>query len=148
MSPNAKETKAVADLNNLALINLVTHSDPTRGSLTVVQSEQDIPFSIGRIFYIYGLPKHCERGAHAHRQAKQVLIAVSGSFSLDVTNGHDGRTYTIKDPNHAVYIPSMIWVRVYNFTSDAVCLVLTNTVYDPTDYIRNWDEYISAIEKL
>lgn len=147
MLPNARETKA-ADLSKLALIDLTTFSDPARGSLTVVQSEQDIPFPITRIFYIYGSPKHCERGAHAHRQAEQVFIAVSGSFSLDVTNVHDHRTYTITDPNHAVYVPPMIWVRVYNFSSDAVCLVLTNTVYDPTDYIRDWDEYLSAVEKL
>ena len=148
MLPNAKETRAVADLNKVVLINLTTFSDPARGNLTVVQSEQDIPFSIARIFYIYGSPKQCERGAHAHRQAEQVFIAVSGSFWLDVTNVHDRRTYTIKDPNRAVYVPPMIWARVYNFSSDAVCLVLTNTVYDPTDYIRDWDEYVSTVEKL
>ena len=148
MFPDAKETKAVADLSKLALINLKTLSDPARGSLTAVQSGQDIPFSISRIFYIYGLPNHCERGAHAHRQAQQVFIAVSGSFSLDVTNVRDRRTYTMEDPKRAVYVPPMIWARVCDFSSDAVCLVLTNTVYDPTDYIRDWDEYVSAIEKL
>src|SRR5260370_36035923 len=112
MLPNAKQTRAVADLNKLALIDLVTFSDPARGSLTVVQSEKDIPFSIARIFYLYGLPKHCERGGHAHRQAEQVFIAVSGGFSLDVTNVHDSRTYKMKEPKRAVYVPPMIWTRV------------------------------------
>jgi hypothetical protein len=147
MMPDAKKTKSVGDFSKLALIDLVTFSDPTRGSLTVVQSNQDIPFPIARIFYIYGSPKHCERGAHAHRLTEQVFIAVSGSFSLDVTNVHDRRTYTITEPNRAVYVPSMIWALLYNFSSDAVCLVLTNTGYDPTDYIRDWDEYVSAVEK-
>ncbi len=145
--PNVKETKPIGDLSKLASIDLVTFSDPTRGNLTVVQSKQDIPFSIARIFYIYGSPKHCERGAHAHRQAEQVFIAVSGSFVLDVTNVHDRRTYTIKEPNRAVYVPPMIWARIHNFSRDAVCLVLTNTGYDPADYIRDWDEYVSAVEK-
>jgi len=148
MLANSKEIKVVADLNKLAWIDLVTFSDPARGSLTVVQSGQDIPFSIARIFYIYGSPKECERGAHAHREAEQVFIAVSGSFSLDVTNVHKSNTYTLKEPNRAVYVPPFIWARVHNFTSDAVCLVLTNTGYDPTDYIRDWDEYVSAVEKL
>jgi dTDP-4-dehydrorhamnose 3,5-epimerase-like enzyme len=146
MMLNAKETKPVGDLSKVASIDLVTFSDPTRGNLTVVQSKQDIPFSIARIFYIYGSPKHCERGAHAHRQAEQVFIAVSGGFSLDVTNVHDRRTYTIKEPNRAIYVPPMIWARLYNFSSDAVCLVLTNTSYEPTDYIRDWDGYVSAVE--
>jgi mannose-6-phosphate isomerase-like protein (cupin superfamily) len=147
MLSHAKVTKALADLNELRLIDLVTFSD-LRGNLTVVQSDEDIPFSIARIFYIYGSPRDCERGAHAHRQAKQVFIAVSGSFSLHVTNVHDSRTYAMKEPNRAVYVPPMIWARVHNFSSDGVCLVLTNTGYDPADYIRDWDEYVSAFQKL
>lgn len=148
MYPNTKETRAVADINKLAVIDLATISDPARGSLTVVESKQSIPFSIARVFYIYGAPIDCERGVHAHRQAEQVFIAVSGSFSLDVTNVHQRRTYSIKEPNQAVYVPPMIWTRVYNFSSEAVCLVLTNMGYDPTDYIRDWSEYVSVIEKL
>jgi len=148
MRTNPKENNAVADLTKLGLINLVTFSEPRRGNLAVIQSERDIPFPIVRIFYIYGSPRDCERGAHAHRQAEQVFIAVSGSFSLDATDAHDTKTYKMKEPNRALYVPPMIWARVYDFSSDAVCLVLTNTYYDAADYIRDWDEYMSAVDKL
>src|SRR5713226_1883573 len=111
MLANSRAAKVVADLNKVAWIDLTTFSEPTRGNLTVVQSKQDIPFSIARIFYIYGSLKECERGAHAHREAEQVFIAISGSFSLDVTNVHHSKTYRLKEPNRAVYFPPMIWTR-------------------------------------
>jgi len=148
MLSNTRDTKVGTNLNKLKTINLVTVSDPMRGNLTVVQSKQDIPFSIARIFYIYGIPKECERGGHAHREAEQVFIAISGSFSLEVTDARQSKSYAMKEPNCAVYVPPMIWAVVCAFSNDAVCLVLTNTSYDPADYIRDWDEYVSAIGKL
>jgi dTDP-4-dehydrorhamnose 3,5-epimerase-like enzyme len=148
MLSNTRDTKVGTNLNKLKTINLVTFSDPERGNLTVVQSKQDIPFSIARIFYIYGIPNECERGGHAHREAEQVLIAISGSFSLEVTDARQSKSYAMKEPTFAVYVPPMIWTRVCTFSDDAVCLVLTNTSYDPDDYIRDWDEYVSAIGKL
>jgi dTDP-4-dehydrorhamnose 3,5-epimerase-like enzyme len=142
------QNNVVSSLCKVVSIDLATFSEPARGSLTVVQSKQDIPFSIARIFYIYGSPKDCERGAHAHREAQQAFIAVAGSFSLDTTNVHHSNTYILKEPNRAVYVPPMIWARVHNFSSDAVCLVLTNTSYDPADYICDWDEYVTAAREL
>jgi len=143
-----RDSKAVANLNKVMTINLVTLSDLARGNLTVVQSKQDIPFSIARIFYIYGVPKECERGGHAHRETEQVFIAISGNFSLEVTDSRLSKSYLMKEPNRAVHVPPMIWARVYNFSDGAICLVLTNTSYDPADYIRDWDEYVSAIGEL
>ena len=145
---NMRDSKAVANLNKVMTINLVTLSDLARGNLTVVQSKQDIPFSIARIFYIYGVPKECERGGHAHRETEQVFIAISGNFSLEVTDSRLSKSYLMKEPNRAVHVPPMIWARVYNFSDGAICLVLTNTSYDPADYIRDWDEYVSAIGEL
>ena len=143
-----RDSKAVANLNKVMTINLVTLSDLARGNLTVVQSKQDIPFSIARIFYIYGVPKECERGGHAHRETEQVFIAISGNFSLEVTDSRLSKSYLMKEPNRAVHVPPMIWARVCNFSDGAICLVLTNASYDPADYIREWDEYVSAIGEL
>jgi len=148
MLSNTRDSKAVANLNKVVAINLVTLSDPARGNLTVVQSMQDIPFSIARIFYIYGIPKECERGGHAHRETEQVFIAISGSFFLELTDSRQSKSYVMKEPNCAVHVPPMIWARVCNFSDDAICLVLTNTNYDPADYIRDWDAYVSAIGEL
>jgi oxalate decarboxylase/phosphoglucose isomerase-like protein (cupin superfamily) len=138
-------------LNNLAKvasINLQTFAEPERGTLTVVESGRSIPFSIARIFYIYGLNNDCERGAHAHRESEQALVAISGSFLLSVTDARETKTYAMKEPNRAIYVPPMIWARLYNFSDDAVCLVLTSSLYDPADYIRDWDEFVLAAGKI
>ncbi len=142
-----RQTKATPRLEQVAAISLATHTETARGKLTVVQSAQDIPFSIARIFYIYDTPSGCERGAHAHRKTEQVFIAIAGSFSLDVTDSCRSETYAMNEPNCAVYVPAMIWARVYNFSKDAVCLVLASAPYDPADYIRDWNEYVSAVAK-
>jgi hypothetical protein len=137
----------VNNLEKVVSINLPTYPEPARGALTVVESGQSIPFSIARIFYMYGLRNDCERGAHAHRESEQAFIAVAGSFSLSVTNTHQTKTYVMKEPNRAVYVPPMVWTRVYNFSNDAVCLVLTNSPYSAADYIRDWNEFVLAVGK-
>ncbi len=129
-------------------VELATFSEPERGSLTVVQSAQDLPFPIVRVFYVYGMPQKCERGAHAHRETEQGFIAIKGSFSLELTDTRQTKTYSLSEPDHAVYVPAMIWARMHDFSEDAVCLVLASSLYDPADYIRDWDEYVSAVKKL
>jgi dTDP-4-dehydrorhamnose 3,5-epimerase-like enzyme len=140
--------KTANHLERVAAIDLATYSDPARGSLTVVESLQHIPFSIARIFYMYGVPHDCERGAHAHRETEQVFIAVSGSFSLEVSNPCQRKNFAMSEPHRAVYVPPLFWARVYNFSGDAVCLVLTSALYDSTDYIRDWDEYVAVASEL
>lgn len=142
---NNTQTKHVSRLERVAALEFATHSESKRGHLTVLQFKQNIPFPIARIFYIYGTPKDCERGAHAHRETEQVFIAISGSFSLDVRDAQQAKTYELDMPTHGVYVPPMIWARMYNFREDAVCLVLASTPYDHADYIRDWNEYVSAV---
>jgi hypothetical protein len=139
---------AVANLDRIVSMDLATFSEPTGDRLTVIEAEQDIPFPIARLFYIYGCQSDCERGEHAHREAEQAFIAISGQFSLDVTNGGGKMTFVLGQPNRAIYVPAMIWTRVYGFSPDAVCLVLTNLPYDTRDYIQDWEEYISAVGKM
>lgn len=139
--------KELSNLAKVASISLPTFPEPERGTLTVVESNNSIPFSIARTFYIYGVKKDRERGAHAHRECEQAFIAISGSFTLSVTDGHEAKTYVVKEPNVAIYVPPMIWARVYNFSDAAVCLVLTSSLYNPADYIRDWDEFVLAAGK-
>jgi hypothetical protein len=135
----------VADLNAVACRELTTFSTPVRGSLTVVESGIDLPFSIQRIFYIYGATKDCERGAHAHRETWQSFIAIRGSFSLELTNGNSSQVLQMVRPDRVLTVPPMIWARLYNFTENALCLVLASSLYDPDDYIREWDDYLSTL---
>lgn len=133
------------NLEKVISIDLPSYPEPDRGTLTVIESGHSIPFPIARIFYMYGLGDDCERGAHAHRESEQVFIAVSGSFTLSVTDGHQTKTFAMKEPNRAVYVPPMIWARVYDFSDDAVCLVLTDSPYEPADYIRDWDAFLLTV---
>jgi len=144
----SKGRQELDNLAKVASINLLTFLEPERGTLTVVESGHSIPFPIARIFYIYGLKNDCERGSHAHREAEQVFIAISGSFSLSLSNAHETKTFEMKEPNRAVYVPPLIWARLSNFSDDAICLVLTNSLYDPADYIRDWDKFVSAVGNI
>lgn len=137
----------LADLNAVSWRDLSTYSTPVRGSLTVVESGIDLPFSIARIFYIYGATKDCERGAHAHHETWQSFISIRGSFSLELTNGSQKQLFKMDKPDCVLTVPPMIWARLYNFTEDALCLVLASSLYDPDDYIREWDDYLRILSK-
>jgi hypothetical protein len=139
------ETTATTNLDRVAWTELDTYSTPVRGSLTVVESGHGIPFVLRRIFYIYGTTMNCERGAHAHRETCQGFIAIRGCFSLDLTDSRQSRSYELSEPNRVLYVPPMIWARVYNFSHDAICLVLADSLYDAADYVREWDEYVKLI---
>lgn len=136
---------AMAGLQRVAWADLATYSTPVRGNLTVVQSGQGIPFAIARIFYIYGATPDCERGAHAHFDTQQAFVAIRGSFSMELTDGEQTRSFALDRPDRVLYVPPMIWARLHDFSSDAVCLVLASSLYDPADYIREWDDYMVAL---
>lgn len=135
------------NLDRVVWTELETYSTPVRGSLTVVEPGHGLPFVLRRIFYIYGTTKDCERGAHAHRESCQGFIAIKGSFSLELTDSHEKKTYVLGEPNRALCVPAMIWARLYDFSHDAICLVLADSLYDPSDYVRDWDEYLALIVK-
>jgi dTDP-4-dehydrorhamnose 3,5-epimerase-like enzyme len=126
-------------LHAIKWIDLPRRADQ-RGTLTIV-GHDDIPFSIARIFYVHHVPPGLERGGHAHRVTEQFLIAVSGAFSLDLTDGKETRSYRLDHPDRGIYIPPMVWDRLYDFTPEAICLVLASTQYAESDYVRKWDDF-------
>jgi dTDP-4-dehydrorhamnose 3,5-epimerase-like enzyme len=114
-----------------------------RGTLTWIESNLDIPFEIRRLFFIHAA--RGERGLHAHRKSQQILMPVAGTFAVDVTNGSGSATHVLCDPNRGLFLPAMTWVRLYGFSPDAVCLVVADTYYADTEYIRDWKEFTAAI---
>ncbi|HWP45509.1 MAG TPA: FdtA/QdtA family cupin domain-containing protein [Blastocatellia bacterium] len=120
----------------------------TRGILTAIEGGRDIPFEIRRIFYLHGTPDGVERGGHAHRDTRQILIAVAGQLSVDLSDGTETRTFRLTDPNQGLFVPAMTWVRLYGFSRGAVCLVLADTHYDRARSLRSWGEFRQAVEKL
>lgn len=122
------------------LISLPRIADP-RGSLSVVQGGEVIPFEIKRAYWIYDVPAGGERGGHAHRAMSQLLVAVAGSFNVNLSDGHSWHTYTLNRPFAGLLIPPGIWRTLDNFSSGAVCLSIVSTPYDTADYIYDYDEF-------
>lgn len=116
-----------------------------RGNLVVVEGEESIPFSIERVFYIYGSDATVVRGQHANRISEFVLINVSGISKVRISNGHEECVIELNRPRMGLYIPKMVWKDMYDFSSDSVLLVLANTHYDGNEYIRDYQEYLNEI---
>jgi hypothetical protein len=112
------------------------------GNITVVNNNDNIPFDIKRIFYIYDIPGGEDRGAHAHKECHQFLIAVSGSFEIEMNDGINKRTVTLNRPYYGLHIPPGIWAAEKGFSSGSVCLVLASHTYDEKDYIRDYPNFL------
>jgi hypothetical protein len=118
------------------------------GNITAVNNQQEIPFEIKRIFYIYDIPGGEDRGAHAHKLCHQFLIAASGSFEIELNDGKIKRTIMLNRPYFGLHIPPGIWAAEKGFSSGAICLVLTSHLYDANDYIREYSHYLSYKNEL
>lgn len=118
-----------------------------RGKLVVAEGDIDIPFSIKRVFYIYGSDDSVVRGQHANRDSEFVLINVAGSSKVMITDGASREVVELNRPMEGVYIPKMIWKEMYDFSADSVLLVLASTHYDGSEYIRDFQQYLKEMEK-
>ena len=112
------------------------------GNITPVTNHMEIPFDVKRIFYIYDIPGGEDRGAHAHKECHQFLIAASGSFEIELNDGTTKRTVMLNRPYYGLHIPPGIWAAEKGFSSGAICLVLTSHKYNEFDYIRDYSEYL------
>lgn len=113
-----------------------------RGNLTVVESMRTLPMDIQRVYYLYDIPGGESRGAHAHKDLYQFLIAASGSFDVVLDDGRLKQTIHLNRPYQGLFIKPGIWRDIINFSSGAVCLVLASLKYDENDYIRSYKEFI------
>jgi hypothetical protein len=112
------------------------------GNITPVTNNVNIPFDIKRIFYIYDIPGGEDRGAHAHKECHQFLIAASGSFEIELNDGNTRRTVSLNRPYFGLHIPPGVWAAEKGFSSGSVCLVLASHKYNEADYIREYDDFI------
>ena len=130
------------------MYKLLTFKDlgDERGKLVVIEGSQDIPFDIARAFYIYGSDATVVRGQHANRNSEFVLVNVTGKSKVMITDGTRKEIVELNKPMEAVYIPKMIWKEMYDFSPDSVLLVLANTHYDGSEYIRDFDAYIDEMK--
>jgi dTDP-4-dehydrorhamnose 3,5-epimerase-like enzyme len=131
-------------LKRVKLIELPKISDP-RGNLTFVEGGDHIPFPIERVYYLYDVPGGAERGGHAHKELQQLIIAMSGSFDVVLDNGTEKKRFHLNRSYFGLYVPTMLWRELDNFSSGAVCMVLASNKYDESDYYRNYEEYLTAM---
>ncbi len=129
---------------NISKYNI--HTDKW-GNLVALEGNDLIPFHIRRVYYIYGVQKGVRRGFHSHKKLEQVLICVHGSVKILVKTPDEEEIVTLNKPNEGLYIGPNIWREMYDFSEDAVLLVLASAHYKESDYIRKYDDYLKYYEK-
>lgn len=132
-------------LINIAELPTITDR---RGCLTFAQFPDNIPFSVSRVYFIYKTDNDSPRGFHAHRELQQLMIAISGSFEVTLDDGQSREKVILTNPTQALLIDRMIWREMHNFSQDAICLVLASMPYDESDYIRNYDEFLTVVKEV
>jgi dTDP-4-dehydrorhamnose 3,5-epimerase-like enzyme len=124
------------------IIELPRISDP-RGNLTFIEGNSNIPFAMKRAYWIYDVPGGEIRGGHSYRTLRELIIAVSGSFDVAVDDGSDKRVFSLNRSYYGLYVPSMIWRDLENFSTNSLCLILASDVYSEADYIRDYGEFLA-----
>ncbi|MBK2095888.1 WxcM-like domain-containing protein [Francisella philomiragia] len=119
-----------------------------RGSLVSLEQNKNIPFDIKRVYYIFGTKCNVRRGFHAHKNLSQVLICVSGSCKIMLDDGKSRRYFSLDSPNKGLIISGLVWREMYEFSNDCVLMVLANELYDETDYIRHYDEFMKEVNNV
>jgi dTDP-4-dehydrorhamnose 3,5-epimerase-like enzyme len=114
-----------------------TKISDSRGNLSTIENKY-VPFEIRRIYYLYDIPSGSIRGGHSHLKTEQVIIAISGSFDVILDNGTNRRSILLNRPNYGLYVTPGVWRELENFSSNAVALVLTSTLFSEEDYIRDY----------
>ena len=129
---------------NYELINLKVFGDE-RGHLISLEKDANSPFDIKRAFYIYDTKPGIARGAHANRNSEFLLIAINGSCKVKIDNGRKQEIVSLDSPSKALYLDKMLWKEMYDFSYNAILLVLTNTLYDEKEYIRDYENYLKEV---
>lgn len=123
------------------IINLPKFLD-RRGNLSVIEQGQHIPFDIARTYWVYDVPGGEKRGGHAYRQNQELIVALSGSFDVVLTNPQGGRqVWHMNRSYYGLYVPHLWWRELENFSTNSLALVLASTPFDETDYIRDFDQF-------
>lgn len=152
-SSRVQEFKSLNPLNPLnhvrkfnvfdcSMVELDRHHSDRKGNLTVVENGKTLPFDVKRVYYLYDVPGGESRGAHAHKELEQLIVAASGSFKVTLDDGKVKRTFFLNRPYQGLYVKPGMWRDLEDFSSGAVCMVLASEVYQAEDYIRNYQEFL------
>lgn len=133
----------------MSLINVIDFKSlgDDRGELIAIENNKNIPFEIKRVYYVFNTKKNVARGFHAHRALKQLAICVSGSCNFIMDNGKVKESYKLDAPEKGLFIDKMQWHEMEDFSDDCVLLVLASDIYDESDYIRNYSDFIEMVNQ-
>lgn len=123
------------------------HGDD-RGQLVSLEEFNDIPFRIKRVYYMYDTSKGVTRGRHAHKSLEQILICIHGSCKIKLDNGYETKEVLLEKPYEGLYVSNAMWREMFDFSPDAVLMVLASELYNEDDYIRNYDEFLEYVKKI
>ena len=132
------KNSTIDDCKIIKLPRILDH----RGNLSFIEGSNHIPFDIKRVYYLYDVPGGSKRGGHAHKELQQFIIAITGSFDIVINDGISKKIVQLSRSHYGLYLPTMIWRELDNFTSGSVSLVLASDRYDECDYIRNYQTYL------
>lgn len=134
----------------MSLIELIDFPilDDNRGKLVVIEGNRHVPFEIKRVYYIYGTSPDVARGFHAHKELRQVAVCLSGQCRIVMDDGSKKKDVILNSPSQALLVDKMQWHEMYDFSSDCVLMVLASNIYDESDYIRDYENFISLSGEL
>jgi dTDP-4-dehydrorhamnose 3,5-epimerase-like enzyme len=128
----------------IELIQLSMHGDD-RGQLVALEQERDVPFQIRRVYYLFATRQNVHRGQHAHRHLNQLVVALHGSVRFLADDGHGPTEVVLDDPTRGLLLGGMVWRDLYDFSEDCVLMVLADQLYDPDDYIFDYDDFLREV---
>ncbi len=131
-------------LNDVKLIQLPKILDP-RGNLSFLQNNDQIPFEVKRVYWIYDVPGGETRGGHAYHNLSEVIISLSGSFDVVVNDGREEKIITLNRSYYGLYVPKMIWRQLQNFSTNSLAFIAADHGYDEADYIRDFEQFKTAL---
>lgn len=134
------DTHKSSSVNDCRLITLDKHHHEN-GNLSVVENGRQLPYDVNRVYYLYDVPGGVERGGHSHRHCHEFILAVSGSFDIEIDDGREKRKVSLNRSNCGLLVVPGIWRVLNNFSSGSVCLVLASDCYDESDYVRDYSEF-------
>ncbi len=133
-------------IEHCKLVDLPTIKD-SRGNLTFIETEKHVPFNIKRVYYVSNIPEGAERGGHAHKALLQLIVAVNGSFDINIDDGYSKKTIHLNRSDRGLFLCPMIWREINNFSSGAICMALVSELYDEADYYRDYPSFLADLTK-
>lgn len=115
-----------------------------RGNLSIIEEFKNIPFKIERTYWIYDVPGGESRGGHAYRENEEFIVALSGSFDVVLDDGNNKKVFSLNRSYYGLYVPKGLWREMNNFSTNSLALILSSTVYEEKDYIRDYNEFLKT----